>query len=153
MPDQSTGATDSGHEWRSLVRNWCGVGAVAGAVCWTGTSLLVPVVLGTRPYEASAFDVLKLVGWTLMMGGLLGVPNALGDYYRRLGRAGVGVTAFGMLLVAALQVRAVLVFVVAGFQAVPATGENLLVLLAAYRGYTLSLGGWRPARGFSVALV
>jgi hypothetical protein len=46
-----------------------------------------------------------------------------------------------MVLVAGLHVRAVTALVSAGFQAVPATGENTLVLIAAYGGYSLVVVG------------
>jgi hypothetical protein len=103
--------------------------------------MLEPVVFGTRPYDATTFDVLRLLGWTLMMGGVSGVPATLGDQYGRTGRIGLGLIASGMVLVAGLHIRAVSILVSAGFRAVPATGEQTLVLFAAYGGYGLVIGG------------
>ncbi|SDF61161.1 hypothetical protein SAMN04488067_10671 [Halorubrum xinjiangense] len=120
---------------------WFGIGAVIGAFCWTAASLLEPVVFGTRPYDATVFDVFRLLGWTLIIGGAVGVPATLGDRYGRIGRVGLGVATSGMVLIAGLYVRAVAVLVSAGFQAVPATGENTLVLIAAYGGHSLVVVG------------
>lgn len=120
---------------------WCGLGAVVGTFCWTAASLLEPVVFGTRPYDATVFDVFRLLGWTLMIGGIIGASATLGDQYERVGRIGLGAVASGMVLVAGLHVRAVTVLVSAGFRAVPATEENTLVLIAAYGGYSLVVVG------------
>ncbi|OYR55579.1 hypothetical protein [Halorubrum sp. Eb13] len=112
-----------------------------GVFCWTASSLLEPVVFGTRPYDATVFDVFRLLGWTLMIGGVIGVPATLGDQYGRIGRIGLGVVASGMVLVAGLHVRAVTASVSAGFRVVPAAGENTLFLIAAYGGYSLVVVG------------
>lgn len=132
---------ESGSRAHSLSIAWGGIGAVVGAFCWTASSLLEPVVFGARPYDATVFDVFRLLGWTLMIGGVIGVSTTLGDQYGRAGRIGLGVVAFGMVLIAGLHFRAVIVLVSAGFRAVPATEENTLVLSAAYAGYNLVVVG------------
>lgn len=131
----------SGSRVQPLTIAWCGIGAVVGAFCWTASSLLEPVVFGTRPYDATVFDVFRLLGWTLMIGGVIGVPATLGDQYGRMGRIGLGVVASGMVLVEGLHLRAVIVLVSAGFRTVPATEENTLVLIASYGGYSLVVVG------------
>ena len=97
-----------------------------------------------------------------MIGGAVGVPATLGDQYGRIGRIGLGVVASGMVLVAGLHVRAVTALVSAGFRVVPATGENTLVLVATYGGYSLVVVGagllgialWRePDRPTSTAVL
>ncbi|EMA69983.1 hypothetical protein C468_00570 [Halorubrum kocurii JCM 14978] len=112
-----------------------------GAFCWIASSLLEPVVFGTRPYDATVLDVFRLLGWTLMISGVIGVATTFGNQYGRSGRIGLGVVASGMVLIAGLHVRAVIVLVSAGFRAVPTTGENTLVLVAAYAGSTLVVVG------------
>jgi len=152
----------SGSRVHSSTIAWCGISAIVGAFCWIASLLLEPFVFGTRPYDATVFDVFRLLGWTLMIGGAVGVPATLGDQYGRIGRIGLGVVASGMVLVAGLHVRAVTALVSAGFRVVPATGENTLVLVATYGGYSLVVVGagllgialWRePDRPTSTAVL
>ena len=131
----------SGSRVYSSTIAWCGISAVVGTFCWIASSLLEPAVFGTRPYDATVFDVFRLLGWALMICGVIGVPTTLGDQYERVSRIGLRVVASGMVLIAGLHVWAVTVLVSAGFRAVPATGENTLVLIAAYGGYSLVVVG------------
>lgn len=121
--------------------DWCGAAAAVGGVVWTTTPWLTVLVLGDRPYAATPFDPLLLFGWALMGAGLAGLHATLRDRYGTLGRVAVATTAVGMVLVAGLLVRSVVALASAGFRPVPATGEDLLVLLAAYGGYGLALLG------------
>lgn len=124
------------------------VGAVLSIVLpWVQTA-----VLGTRPYLASVFDVASLVGWLLMLIGLGGAYAAFDDQFGPLGRVSVGTTAVGMALVSALLFRRVVLFVDAGFRAVPATGEEpagLLLSTATVLGLGLTVVG---AGGVGLAL-
>ena len=121
-----------------------GAAAVVGAAVWIVTPWAHAAVYGDRPYVATAFDAASLLAWLLMAAGLVGVRAAFGERYGRLGRASVGATAVGMVTLGALSLRSVVVFVDAGFRAVPATGEDpagLLLTWAALLGYGLVLAG------------
>lgn len=103
---------------------WSGVAAVVGVVVAIGTPWAQAAVFGTRPYVASGFDMGSLIGWILLLVGLGGVYVAFRERFGRLGRAAVGVTAAGMLIIAGLLCRRVALFIEAGFRAIPATGED-----------------------------
>ena len=123
---------------------WSAVAAIAGGLAWMAVPWVQTAVLGDRPYVATGFDVLSFVGWVAMAAGLLGFRSAFVGRDRRLGRLGVGLTGFGMTLVAGLLLRSVIRFVRAGFRAVPATGEDpagLLVTLATVVGLGATLLG------------
>lgn len=137
------------------VRRWrsrSGLAAVVGAVLVIGTPPVQTAVLGTRPYTASGFDVLSLVGWLLLLVGLAGVYGTFGAQFARLGRGSVATTAAGMGLLSALQLRRVARFVAAGLRAVPATGEDpvgLPLTVATVLGLGLTVLG---AGGLGLAL-
>ena len=121
-----------------------GLAAVVGAAVWTATPWMRTAVYGDRPYVATAFDAASLLGWLLMAVGLVGVRAAFGEHDGRLGRASLGATAIGMVILGTLSLRSVVVFVGAGFRAVPATGEDpagLLLLWATLIGLGLTLAG------------
>lgn len=102
------------------------------------------VVLGSRPYVGTAFDVGSLVGWLLMLGGLVGAHLVFGDRYGRLGRASAVAVGAGMVLIAGLLLRSVVAFARGGFRPVPATGEDpagLVLSLAFLLGYGLVFVG------------
>lgn len=102
----------------------CGLGAVVGAAIWVAMPWLQHLSFGTRPSVATGFDVGSLVGWLLMGGGLVGVRTVFHDRYGRLGRVAVGLLGVGMVVVAGLLFRPMMVFVGAGLRPVPATGED-----------------------------
>ncbi|AUV83378.1 hypothetical protein C2R22_18440 [Salinigranum rubrum] len=123
---------------------WTGAGAVVGTVLWFAMPWFALVRFGTRPYVATGFDVGSFVGWLLMAGGLVGAWFRFGGRLGRAGRFGFGLTAVGMVLVAGLLGRRVVVFVGAGFRAVPATGEDpagLLLTWAFLLGFGLVFVG------------
>lgn len=131
---------------------WSGIAAAVGTVLWTVTPWVQTAVLGTRPYVATIFDVSSFGGWMLMLVGLVGFRATFNHQYGRLGRGAVGTTAIGMTLVAGLLFRRVIRFIRAGFQAVPATGEDpagLLLTFATLLGLGLTVAG---AGGIGLAL-
>ena len=133
-------------------RQLLGAGAMLGALVWTVMPWIQAAALGSRPYVGTAFDVGSFVGWLLMAAGLAGVHLAFRDGYGRVGRAGVGTTAAGMVPIALLYLRSVLAFVRAGFRPVPATGEDPAGLVLAWAfllGFALVLVG---AGGLGLAL-
>jgi hypothetical protein len=141
---------------------WSGVAAVGGAVLWTLPPWLQLATIGTRPYVATPFDVGTLVGWLLMLAGLGGARACYGDRLGRIGRVGLGLSAVGMVLVAGLYLRRVVVFAGSGFRPVPATGEDptgLVLTWAVLLGFGLTLAGagllgvglWRLDRRGSLA--
>lgn len=102
------------------------------------------VTFGTRPYVATGFDVGSLAGWLLMLGGLVGVRVAFHDRYGRVGQVAVGVIGAGMVVVAGLLFRRVVVLVGAGLRAIPATGESpagLVLTWAFLLGFGLVFAG------------
>lgn len=123
---------------------WSGVAAIVGLLVSIGMPWMQTAVLGTRPYVTSVFDLGSLAGWVLMLVGLGGVYATFNDQFGRLGRVSVGTTAVGMLLVAALLFRRVILLVNSGFLAVPATGEDpasLLLSTATVLGLGLTVIG------------
>ncbi|SEO68994.1 hypothetical protein SAMN04487948_104191 [Halogranum amylolyticum] len=115
-----------------------------GAVLWTAMPWVQRIALGTRPYVATAYDVVACAGWLLMVWGLVGFRSTFRAQYGRLGRVGVWTTGVGMALVAVVLARAVVAFVDAGFRAVPATGEDpagLVVTITAFLGLGVTLTG------------
>lgn len=92
---------------------------IAIGIPWVQTA-----VPGTRPYVTSISDIGSLIGWVLLLLSLVGVYMTFKKQFSWFGRAAVGMTATGMLLITGLLVRRAVLFVEAGFQAIPATGEN-----------------------------
>jgi hypothetical protein len=113
------------HRWLP----WSGVAAVIGTILVIGTPWVQTAVLGTRPYATSVFDVSSFAGWLLMAASLVGVYVIFDDQFARLGRVSVMTTAVGMALMSVLLLRRVILFVDAGFHAIPATGEDPAGLL------------------------
>lgn len=123
---------------------WSGVAASVGAILWAAMPWLQLATLGTRPYVATGFDVVALAGWSLMAAGLAGARSCFGEHLDQVGGVGIGLSAVGMFMVAALQLRRVIVFAGAGFRPVPATGENpagLVLTWAFLLGFGLTLAG------------
>lgn len=121
-----------------------GAAAVVGAAVWILTPWAQAAVYGDRPYVATAFDAASLLAWLLMAAGLVGVRAAFEERYGRLGRASVGAAAVGMAVLGGLSLRSVVVFVDAGFRAVPATGEDpagLVLTWATLLGFGLAFAG------------
>jgi hypothetical protein len=117
-----------------------------------GTPWVQTAALGTRPYVASIFDVSSFAGWLLMVAGLVGVYATFNDRFDRLGRGSVTTTAVGMALMLGLFFRRVVLFVDAGFRAIPATGEDpagLLLSTTTVLGLALTVIG---AGGIGLAL-
>jgi hypothetical protein len=137
IPVGNPGSGGSTQAWPALT----GAGAAVGAAIWTAVPWVVVLAYGTRPYTATPLDPLLLIGWALMGAGLVGLHATVGDRFGTLGRVSLVTIAVGMGIVAGLLVRSTLILAAAGFQPVPATGEQLPVLLAAYAGYGLVLVG------------
>lgn len=136
------------HEWLP----WCGLAAVVGTVLSLGMPWVQTAILGTRPYVTSIFDVGSFIGWLLMLVGLVGVYTMFYDQFNRVGRVSLWVTTVGMGVISVLLFRRVILFVEAGFQAVPATGENpldLLLSILTILGFGLAVVG---AGGIGLAL-
>lgn len=120
MGSRATQSQSRGYRWLP----WSGLTAVIGVVIAIGTPWAQTAVLGTRPYVTSAFDVSSLIGWLLMLVSLGGIYVTFKTHFGRFGRVAAGMTAVGMVLTAGLLVRRVVLFVEAGFVAIPATGED-----------------------------
>ena len=79
-----------------------------------------------------------------MLAGLVGAVRAFDPDYGRLGRIGAGALGVGMGITAGLLVRSVAVFAAAGFENVPAVGEDpagLVLTWATLLGLGLTLLG------------
>lgn len=123
---------------------WSGIAAVIGTILVVGTPWVQTAIFGTRPYATSVFDVSSFAGWLLMVASLVGVYAIFTDQFARLGRFSVMTTAVGMALMSGLLLRRVVLFVDAGFHAIPATGENptgLLLSITTVLGLTLTVIG------------
>lgn len=123
---------------------WSGLAAAVGGAVRTVTPWVQAATLGDRPYVATGFDAVSLVGTALLLAGLVGVVAAFSPGYGRAGRAGTGALAVGMALTAGLSVRSVGIYAAAGFENVPAFGEDpagLVLTWAALLGLGLSVGG------------
>lgn len=121
-----------------------GVAAVVGGLLWAAAPWAKYAVYGDRPYVATGFDLVTFVGLAAVAVGVVGFRTAFRSEYGRLGTVGVASTGGGVLVLAALAGRSVLVFVAAGFRAVPATGEDptaLVLTFATFLGLGLSLVG------------
>lgn len=108
---------------------WSGVAAAVGAALAVGAPRAQTAVLGTRPYVATAFDLVSLVGWLSLLVGVVGAYVTFADRVGALGRASLGTVAVGMGVVAALLGRRAVRFVGGGFRSIPATGEDPAGLL------------------------
>lgn len=131
---------------------WSGIAAVIGTILVVGTPWVQTVVLGTRPYATNVFDVSSFAGWLLMVTSLVGVYVIFNDQFARLGRFSAMTTAVGMAIMSVLLLRRVVLFVDAGFRAIPATGEDpagLLLSVTTVLGLALTVIG---AGGIGLAL-
>lgn len=136
------------HRWLP----WSGVAAVVGTTLVIGTPWGQTAVFGTRPYATSLFDVSSFAGWLLMVASLVGVYVIFNDQSARRGRISVMTTAAGMAIMSVLLLRRVVLFVDAGFHAIPATGEDpagLLLSITTVLGLALTVIG---AGGIGLAL-
>ena len=123
---------------------WIGAAVVLGSLLWTATSWVRAAVLGDRPYVATAFDALSLIGWASMAAALIGFRLTFYLSDHRIGRVGVGLTGLGMLLVGSLLSRSLATFIRAGFGAVPPSEEDpagLVLSLATVAGLGATLLG------------
>lgn len=117
---------------------------VIGTIAVLGMPWIQTAVLGTRPYATSVFDVGSLAGWILLLVSLSGFYTMFKKQLSRFGRAAVGMTAVGMLLITGLLARRGVLFVEAGFRSIPATGEDpagLLLSTATVSGLVFTIIG------------
>jgi len=140
MGSQEPQRTDRIHRWLP----WSGVAGVIGTMGVIGIPWIQTAVLGTRPYATSVFDVGSLAGWILLLVSLGSVYTTFKKQFSRFGRAAVGITAVGMILITGLLVRRVVLFVAAGFRSIPATGEDpagLVLSTATVSGLVFTIVG------------
>ncbi|SEH45893.1 hypothetical protein SAMN05192561_10288 [Halopenitus malekzadehii] len=86
----------------------------------------------------------SLAGWVLLLVSLVGVYTTFKEQFSRFGRAAVGMTAVGMLLITGLLIRRGVLFVASGFRSVPASGADpaeLVLSMATVSGLVFTVVG------------